>query len=75
MVSLLTVSTQFYLIPSGASLEPDLIPPGALLEPDLIPAGALIEPDLIPPGASIPPNGIPSYRVDTVQPYSIWRVT
>ena len=64
MVSLLTVSTQFNLIPSGASLEPDLIPPGASLESDFI-----------PPGASIPPNGIPSYRVDTVLPYSIWRVT
>ena len=64
MVSLVTVSTQFNLIPSGASLEPDLIPPGAS-----------IEPDLIPHGASIPPNGIPCYRVDTVHPYSIWRVT
>ena len=64
MVSLLNVSLQFNLIPSGASLEPDLIP-----------ACASIEPDLIPPGASISPNGIPSYRVDTVQPYYIWRVT
>ena len=61
MVSLLTVSTQFYLIPFGASLEPDLIP-----------AGASIEPDLISPGASISPNNIPSYRVETVNPYSIW---
>ena len=75
MVSLLTVSTQFYLIPFGASLEPDLIPPGPFRKPDLISAGTSIEPDLIPPGASISPNGIPSYRVDTVQPYSIWHVT
>ena len=47
MVSLLTVSTQFFLIPSGASLEPDLFPPGAFREPDLLSAGASIEPDLI----------------------------
>ena len=40
MVSLLTVSTQFYLFPSGASLEPDLIPPGTSLESDFIPPGA-----------------------------------
>ena len=60
---------------SSTSLQPDLIPPGASFEPDLIPAGASLESDLIPPGASIPPNGIPCYRVDTVQPYSIWRVT
>ena len=58
-----------------ASLEPDLISAGAFRKPDLIPAGASLEPDLITPGASIPPNGIPSYRVDTVLPYSIWRVT
>ena len=50
MVSLLTVSTQFNLIPSGASLEPDLIPPGAFRDSDLISAGTSIEPDLIPPG-------------------------
>ena len=75
MVSLVTVSTQFNLIPCGASLEPELIPPGASIEHNRIPSGASLEPDLIPPGASIPPNGIPCYRVDTVQPYSIWRVT